>query len=49
MRMPGHMGNKQITVKNLTVMAVEPEQSLLLIKGVVPGHKNSMLFVRKAR
>jgi large subunit ribosomal protein L3 len=48
MRMPGHMGNKQITVKNLTVMAVEPEQSLLLIKGVVPGHKNSTLFVRKA-
>ena len=49
MRMPGHMGNKKVTVRNLTVMAVEPEQSLLLLKGLVPGHKNSMLFVRKAR
>jgi large subunit ribosomal protein L3 len=48
MRMPGHMGNKKVTVKNLTVVAVESEQSLLLVKGVVPGHKNSMLFVRKA-
>jgi large subunit ribosomal protein L3 len=48
MKMPGHMGNKKVTVKNLTVVAIESEQSLLLIKGVVPGHKNSMLFVRKA-
>jgi large subunit ribosomal protein L3 len=48
MRMAGHMGNKKVTVKNLTVVAVESEQSLLLIKGVVPGHKNSMLCVRKA-
>jgi len=49
MRMAGHMGNKKVTVRNLTVMAVEPEQSLLILKGIVPGHKNSMLFVRKAR
>lgn len=48
MRMAGHMGNKRVTVRNLTVVAVEPDQSLLLIKGVVPGHKNSMIFVKKA-
>ncbi len=48
MKMSGHMGNKNITVKNLRVFSVEAEQSLLLIEGVVPGHKNSMIFVRKA-
>jgi large subunit ribosomal protein L3 len=42
------MGNRNVTVKNLKVFAVESEQSLLLVQGVVPGHKNSMLFVRKA-
>jgi len=47
-RMAGHMGNRNVTVKNLEVFAVEPEQSLLLVQGVVPGHRNSMLFVRKA-
>jgi len=48
MRMPGHMGNKKVTVKNLKVFAVESEQSLLLIQGIVPGHKNSVIFVKKA-
>jgi large subunit ribosomal protein L3 len=48
MRMPGHMGNKKVTVKNLRVFAVESEQSLLLIQGVVPGHKNSVILVKKA-
>lgn len=48
-RMPGHMGNARVTVKNLKVVAVEPEQSLLLVSGAVPGHRNSMVLVRKAR
>jgi len=48
MKMPGHMGNKKVTVKNLKVFAVESEESLLMIQGVVPGHKNSIIFVEKA-
>lgn len=48
-RMPGHMGNARVTVKNLKVVAVESEQSLLLVSGAVPGHKDSIVFVRKAR
>jgi len=48
-RMAGHMGNSRVTVKNLKVVAVEPEQSLLLVSGAVPGHRNSMVLVRKAR
>jgi large subunit ribosomal protein L3 len=47
-RMAGHMGNRKITAKNLEVYAVEPEQSLLIVKGVVPGHKNSLLLLSKA-
>lgn len=46
-RMAGHMGNRKVTTKNLEVFAVEPEQSLLIIKGVVPGHNNSLLFLSK--
>lgn len=48
-KMPGHMGNKKVTVKNIKVMAIEPEQSLLLVGGAVPGHKNSLVCVRKAK
>ena len=49
LRMAGHMGNRKVTVKNLKVVAIEPEESLLLIRGVVPGHKNSLVLVRKVR
>ena len=47
-RMAGHMGNQRVTVKNLKVVDVQPDQSLLLVKGVVPGHKNALLLIRKA-
>jgi large subunit ribosomal protein L3 len=48
-RMPGRMGRDRVTMKNLRIFAVEPEESLILIKGVIPGHKNSLVMVRKAR
>jgi large subunit ribosomal protein L3 len=48
-RMAGHMGDASVTVKNVQVVAVEPEQNLLLVSGPVPGHRNSVLYVRKAR
>lgn len=46
-RMPGHMGTDKVTVKNLTVMAVDPENNLLLVKGAVPGGKNSLVALYK--
>ncbi len=49
MKMSGRMGNDKVTVKNLRIVAVEPSESLVLVSGVVPGHKNSMVLVRKAR
>jgi large subunit ribosomal protein L3 len=48
-RMAGHMGSASVTVKNIRVVGVEPEQNLLLVDGPVPGHKNSIVYVRKAR
>ena len=44
-RMAGKMGNEQVTVKNLEIVAVEGEQ--LLIKGVVPGVRKGLLMVKK--
>jgi len=49
LKMAGRMGNKKVTVKNLKVVAIEQEGSLVLIGGVVPGHRNSMVLIRKAR
>ena len=41
------MGSDKVTVKNLTVMAVDVENNLLLVKGAVPGAKNSLLALYK--
>ncbi len=45
--MPGHMGNVRVTVRNLTVVDVKPEQNLLLIKGAIPGPSGGYIEVRK--
>jgi large subunit ribosomal protein L3 len=45
--MAGHMGNERVTVKNLTIVDVIPEQNLLLIKGAVPGCENGILEIWK--
>lgn len=47
-RMPGHMGNKQVTVKNLLVDSVEPEHNLILIRGGVPGKPGGIVKIVKA-
>ncbi len=45
MRMGGHMGSDQVTVKNLEVVEVHPESHELLIKGAVPGARNGLLYI----
>jgi large subunit ribosomal protein L3 len=47
-RMAGHMGHEQVTVKKLSVVRVDPERNLILVKGAVPGARNTLLIVRKA-
>ena len=48
MRMAGHMGNEQITVKGLKVYKTDPEHNLLLVGGAVPGAKHGLLLISKA-
>lgn len=45
MRMAGRMGGERVTVKNLEVIAVNAEQNELLIKGAVPGARNSVIAI----
>ncbi len=47
-KLPGHMGNVTRTVQNLEVVAVDLENNCLLIKGNVPGPKNSLVMIRTA-
>ena len=47
MRMAGRMGGDNVTVQNLRVLKVVGEKNLLLIKGCVPGHKNSYVIIQK--
>ena len=45
MRMAGHMGDAQITVKNLEVIGVNPDSNEMLIKGALPGARNSIVLI----
>ena len=45
MRMAGHMGNARVTVFNLEVIKVMPENNLIVVKGSVPGAKGSYVIV----
>ena len=47
MKMAGRMGNEKITVQNLKVLKVVSDKNLLVLKGCVPGHKNSYVIIRK--
>src|SRR3954462_13997770 len=47
-RMPGHLGDKQRTISGLTVVRVDAERQLLLVKGSVPGSKGRDVVVRPA-
>jgi large subunit ribosomal protein L3 len=49
MKMAGRLGGKRATQVGLTVHSVDPEQNLLLVKGAVPGAKNSIVEVREER
>jgi len=47
-RMAGHMGDVQTTMQGLTIVRVDVERQLLLVKGAVPGAKGSDVVVRPA-
>ena len=47
-KMPGQMGSKAVTVRNLEVVAVDAENNQLWVRGGVPGGKNAVVKIRKA-
>jgi len=47
-KLPGRMGGDRRTVLNLPVVRGMPEQSLILLRGAVPGHRNGVVIVRKS-
>lgn len=48
-KMPGHYGNTRVTVRNLEIVDIRPDQHLLIIKGAVPGCRSGLVEVRKPK
>jgi large subunit ribosomal protein L3 len=49
MRMGGHMGSEQVTVRNLEIIEVDTEDNVLVVKGAVPGPNGGYVVVRRAK
>jgi large subunit ribosomal protein L3 len=47
--LPGHMGTDRVTAKNLAVVGVDPDRSLLLVKGAVPGASRGVVLITAKR
>ncbi|MCX6022652.1 MAG: 50S ribosomal protein L3 [Chloroflexi bacterium] len=48
-RMAGHMGNARVTQRNLTIVRVDVERNLILVRGATPGARNGLLLIARAR
>jgi len=46
-KLPGHMGDVTVTVKNLKIVEVRPELNLLFVRGAVPGGENALVLITK--
>jgi large subunit ribosomal protein L3 len=46
--LPGRMGGERVTIQNLEVVSVDAERNLILIKGAIPGAKNSFVVIKSA-
>ena len=47
-KMAGHHGNERVTIQNLTIVAVDPTNNAILVKGAVPGPKKSIVVLQSA-
>ncbi len=47
-KMAGHLGNARVSIQNLRVVEVRPEENLLLVKGSIPGSNGRLVLVRRA-
>ncbi len=48
-KMPGHHGNRRVTVRNLEIVDIRPDQHLLMVKGAIPGCRSGLVEVRKPK
>jgi large subunit ribosomal protein L3 len=46
-KLPGQMGNKQVTIQNLKILDVRPEMNIIALKGAVPGSRHSVIEISK--
>ncbi len=46
-KMPGHMGNAAVTLPNVEIVDVRPEENVIVVKGQVPGPKNGLVMISK--
>ena len=44
-KLPGHMGNEQVTVQNLEIVKVDTENNLIAVKGAVPGASKGIVYI----
>jgi large subunit ribosomal protein L3 len=49
MRMAGRMGTAQVTVRNLEIVSVDPEDNVIAVKGAIPGPNGGYVLVRRAK
>jgi large subunit ribosomal protein L3 len=49
MRMSGHMGNEQVTLRNLRVLGMDKDENLLVVEGAVPGPNGGYVVINKAK
>lgn len=47
-KMPGQYGNERVTIQNLSVVKVDEERNVLLIKGAIPGNKGGLVMIKSA-
>ena len=47
-KLPGHKGSEKITVQNLTIVSIDAEKNVILVKGSVPGAKSCVVSIREA-
>lgn len=48
-KMPGHLGNTRVTVRNLQIVEIDTQENLMLVNGAVPGANGGYVIIRKAK
>jgi large subunit ribosomal protein L3 len=49
MRMSGHMGHANVTIRNLRILGIDKDENLLVVEGAVPGPRDGYVVISKAK